>query len=332
MPTRIQFRRDTAANWTSANPVLAQGELGLETDTGAYKVGNGSSTWTALSYWALPATVNTLLMNAQSDPSAPGANTMDFYAKSISGRIMPKWKSPSGFDTPVQPAIFQNTFFLVTPNTGTAAGAIGGSLTSTGTLSTPTPTTTSYGVTTNFVSAATGGSTAGTGSALASYARGTDPALAPGFFMVQRLVFPDANYGTGATGARFFVGFTDRTMAQSVGADNDSGSRAGFALSTNLSETNWMFTTRDGTTESRTSTGIAFAVNKLYDFYVFCPSGGSSISWRIDNLTDGTTASASTSANLPGTGTLMRAGFQIATLTTTARNVRMKKIYVETDL
>jgi hypothetical protein len=44
----IQVRRDTAANWTSVNPTLASGEIGLETDTGRYKIGNGSTPWNSL--------------------------------------------------------------------------------------------------------------------------------------------------------------------------------------------------------------------------------------------------------------------------------------------
>jgi hypothetical protein len=48
--TQIQVRRSTAATWTSTNPTLAAGELGFETDTGKFKIGTGSSTWTALSY------------------------------------------------------------------------------------------------------------------------------------------------------------------------------------------------------------------------------------------------------------------------------------------
>jgi hypothetical protein len=48
--TQIQIRRGTAAQWTSANPTLAAGEFGYETDTGKAKIGNGSSAWTALSY------------------------------------------------------------------------------------------------------------------------------------------------------------------------------------------------------------------------------------------------------------------------------------------
>ena len=49
----IQIRRDTAANWTSANPTLANGEMGLETDTGKLKVGDGTTAWTSVSYYTL---------------------------------------------------------------------------------------------------------------------------------------------------------------------------------------------------------------------------------------------------------------------------------------
>jgi hypothetical protein len=48
---RIQLRRDTAANWVSANPVLRAGEIGIETDTLKFKIGNGS-TWTATTNYA----------------------------------------------------------------------------------------------------------------------------------------------------------------------------------------------------------------------------------------------------------------------------------------
>jgi hypothetical protein len=47
---QIQLRRDTAANWTSVNPVLALGEMGLETDTRKIKFGDGTTAWTGLSY------------------------------------------------------------------------------------------------------------------------------------------------------------------------------------------------------------------------------------------------------------------------------------------
>lgn len=47
---RIQVRRGTASQWSTTNPVLAAGEMGVETDTNLFKFGNGTSTWTALSY------------------------------------------------------------------------------------------------------------------------------------------------------------------------------------------------------------------------------------------------------------------------------------------
>ena len=48
--TVIKVRRDTAANWTSTNPTLAAGEMGLETDTNLFKFGNNTDAWTALNY------------------------------------------------------------------------------------------------------------------------------------------------------------------------------------------------------------------------------------------------------------------------------------------
>ena len=50
MAVQIQSRRDTAANWTTNDPTLAAGEIGLETDTGKLKIGDGATAWTALNY------------------------------------------------------------------------------------------------------------------------------------------------------------------------------------------------------------------------------------------------------------------------------------------
>jgi hypothetical protein len=50
MAVQIQLRNDTAANWTSNNPTLAVGELGIETDTDLFKLGNGATSWTSLGY------------------------------------------------------------------------------------------------------------------------------------------------------------------------------------------------------------------------------------------------------------------------------------------
>jgi hypothetical protein len=44
----IEIRRDTATNWTSVDPILAEGEPGYETDTGVLKIGDGSTAWSSL--------------------------------------------------------------------------------------------------------------------------------------------------------------------------------------------------------------------------------------------------------------------------------------------
>lgn len=48
---QFQWRLDSAADWTAANPVLIAGEPGMETDTGKVKVGDGVTAWNSLGYF-----------------------------------------------------------------------------------------------------------------------------------------------------------------------------------------------------------------------------------------------------------------------------------------
>jgi hypothetical protein len=78
MATRMQQRRGTAAQWTAANPVLAAGEIGFETDTSKFKMGNGSSAWSALTYFANAAELAAIV------DGAPGLlNTLNELAAAI---------------------------------------------------------------------------------------------------------------------------------------------------------------------------------------------------------------------------------------------------------
>lgn len=51
MATRMEQRRGTAEQWTTANPVLGPGEFGVETDTNRFKIGDGVNTWSNLQYF-----------------------------------------------------------------------------------------------------------------------------------------------------------------------------------------------------------------------------------------------------------------------------------------
>lgn len=50
---QLQFRRGTALEWSTVNPTLADGELGIETDTLKHKIGDGSTEWNDLGYASL---------------------------------------------------------------------------------------------------------------------------------------------------------------------------------------------------------------------------------------------------------------------------------------
>jgi hypothetical protein len=70
MSVRIQLRRDTAANWTSTNPTLAQGEPGYETDTGKIKYGDGSTAWSTLAYAPASNILDGLIVDSDINTSA----------------------------------------------------------------------------------------------------------------------------------------------------------------------------------------------------------------------------------------------------------------------
>lgn len=75
MLARIQLRRDTSDNWEAANPVLSEGEAGIETNTGLFKIGNGIDDWIDLGYTGSVRTVAVTDANGVSaDVANPSTN------------------------------------------------------------------------------------------------------------------------------------------------------------------------------------------------------------------------------------------------------------------
>ena len=60
----MQQRRGTAQQWTTANPILAAGEIGFESGTNKFKIGDGVNTWSALTYYASAAEIAALVDGA----------------------------------------------------------------------------------------------------------------------------------------------------------------------------------------------------------------------------------------------------------------------------
>lgn len=79
MPITIQLRNDTSDNWTSINPTLAVGEIGIETDTNKFKIGTGTTSWALLGYAApTPGYVN-VVASATTAASTYNIDTETYY-------------------------------------------------------------------------------------------------------------------------------------------------------------------------------------------------------------------------------------------------------------
>lgn len=69
----MQLRRDTGVNWTAANPILAQGEVGVDTTVQKFKLGTGSISWSSLPYYAGDLSGALLSANRLSELSSQAA-------------------------------------------------------------------------------------------------------------------------------------------------------------------------------------------------------------------------------------------------------------------
>lgn len=312
-------------------PAAGVTEYGVKLE-GPTAPGAGSTTGIKLTTgWDIGVAIESggLELGAQDNPALPAANHLRVFAKKIAGRTMLKVMGSSGVDYPLQPSLFQNQVSIINAQSGTANNYFGTNRTLTGTASTPAATE-DYGYMTNFATAATSGSDAGISNNATQFFRGSQVG-ANGFFFNLRAALPDSSPST--NGARLFAGMTDRTTTQSVSSDNPSGHRAGFSYSTIRGDTHWQFSTRDGSTEDLTDTGMVFADNKAYDFYIYTPPypNNTTIFWRIDNLSDGTSQEGTATTNLPGGSTALRGSWGIETESAAASNIRMQRLYIEAD-
>lgn len=104
MAITFKWRRGTAASWSSTNPTLNAGEPGLETDTGKFKIGDGTTVWTSLGYATAVGNVTGL-----------GANVSTFLATPSSANLASAVTDETGTGA----LVFANTPTLVSPVLGT---------------------------------------------------------------------------------------------------------------------------------------------------------------------------------------------------------------------
>jgi hypothetical protein len=222
---------------------------------------------------------------------------------------------------------YELVVFILSTGGTTAYTVLGNIASSTGTVSHVVSEPLGYMA--NQVTAAAATGVAGTFSSTTQFYRGTQVG-SNGFFFQARMSFPTATSST----YRVFVGLTSGAGAASVSADDPAGDNAAFQYSTSRADTGWKFMTKDGTTQNVSASLLPFSTTSVYDFFIYCPPypNNGTIYYRVDNLTASTTAEGSTSSNLPTGGTSLRAGFFLRNITgATARNIRISRLYVETD-
>ena len=281
-------------------------------------------------------------------PATPAASTLGFFAKSIAGRMLPKIIGPSGLDTALQPAVFQNRILLYVPSTGstgTGSGTGWGPVwTSGGTPSHPTPASTAPAISnqirrTRYANVATtANQTLGIKAAAAdtlNYWRGNAAGVG-GFFFAARFIvelYPAAT-------VRIFAGLTASSTTYVVASDTVLNNTCGLWHDTtdpSSGANSFNFVTRDGATTTKQSIALsnALAAGNSYDFYMFCPPNGSTITWRLDDIVNNVMYSNSTSTTLPTNTSFMGPQCAMsngtANTTVTTVGIGIAGVYTESD-
>jgi hypothetical protein len=264
-------------------------------------------------------------------PAAPiGDSHIKVYAHWLGYRPVPSVRSVDRWMPFGDEITGPSMVWRVHPGTGTTAPI--GSLEVPSTMtaaSWATPSaTTALGYRQTMVTSTTSGNGAFLSTTDNRYVRGDNVLPWCGYYFHARVVTDHAN---GYTTSRIFVGLTDQTPATALGATDPAGHRHGFKCINGTG--NWLMTVKNGTTEATLDSGIAFATNSVFDFYIYVRPAGGYPFGHVINQTAGTDSGAlidvSGSGSIPGATTFMKAMAGVATVTTAARGLSFHRVGCE---
>lgn len=283
-----------------------------------------------------------ILNGITNEPAAPSAGTLAIYAKSIAGRMVPKWVGPSGFDTPFQASFAHNKMGWWNPpgNATTVPGVVGFTApTAIGTATARTVATTNVFTRARrlgYNSATTAGAAGGHYVATAQYTIGTGTVGVGGFFYVCR-------FGSADTLAQaiMFVG-----MSSSVATPTVTASPATFTNSIGVGcatgDTNLSLYYGGSAAQTPIALGASFPAKTnstdLYELVLFAPSNANNtVSYRVTNLTtnvqvSGTLTAATPGTQLPSSTTLLaHRAYRSNNATAAGVLIDVVSVYIETD-
>lgn len=336
MSVTIQLKNGTAAEWTAANTLLAEAELGIELDSLLYKIGDGVTAWNDLLYRGLMSTFANITLDLDSG-TAPSTDQLRLYADRSGGRMLLKQIGPSGLDTSLQPAIFGNGIYVVAPGSAAAMNVLGGPLlTTVGTMSHPVLVSGGLRISTSrsqTLSAATAASISELRATFQRIWRG-DAAGQGGFWARFRFAFP--SLAATATLQRGFVGLTG-TVAATATTQAPSALTSCLGVGFDSGETTLSFYNNDASGAAvKTSLGSDFPAGDaaaMFDLTIFCKSNDSQVSYEMSRLdAAGNVEGVITSSELPAS-TLFLASHLWINNGGTAAAVQLDcmRIYLESD-
>lgn len=270
-----------------------------------------------------------VLAGITNEPSAPASGNLILYSKEIAGRMTPKIVGPSGIDTPLQNALWQNNTVIWTPTTATAGVWQGSAGAGAGTYTTALPTTTNLytamkrGRWANVVT--TANQVLGQRNTEAMFFLGNSAGMG-GFSFYARFGFD-----VWTNGGRLFAGMHTGTTVVSANP-SALNNTCGFCVDDSDNGA-ISFLTR-GTSATKTPTGITLSNNRGYDINIFAAPNSSVIKWRIIDFVNGVEVSGTANSNIPAANTMFTAGVlasNAALTTATAIHLGLNRIYVETD-
>ena len=267
-------------------------------------------------------------------PSTPSAGEIVVYADAMAGRKMMSFIDQDSNIADFQPALFSINSFLWLPGTGTTLAINwGASFTArnsgTGAAQAhPIRASTNAITSLNRATFSTGSTATGaSGIQTSSFAGWIGNATGlGGWFMVCRFAL-EAGSGT----YRVFVGLSANnaalasqpsTLANSIGIGLDS------------TDTVWQIMTNNGTTATRTTTGITVTTSDVFDFYCYVKPNGTTVYFEVRNaVTNAVLYTGNQSTNLPANTTFMYLQAHINSVTgTTPKLLALNKMYLETNL
>jgi hypothetical protein len=271
----------------------------------------------------------------RTDVPATPSSGIRIYVHNMAGRRFVDAVGPSGIDQSLQPALFNSTVVMLLSTSSTTLPLAFGSTFTSRNVGTSAAQASATRSTTNALTSMTrinyGTGTTATG---ASGVQTTDPVAWRGNSAGLGGFFFSARFGieTSQPAMRVFVGLSANNAVMSADASSWNNT---VGLCKDSGDTNWFILTRDGTTATKTPTGISVTAGIVLDFLAFCPPNSSDITFRIYNPATGALLLDNTvvTANLPVSNTFlyMQAHLQ-STTGTTAKVLSIGRLYLESDL